>query len=99
MAYAQRIFANEKVRIAKLSKEQNLHFNHSNYTITFNFAQNLELPHFGEKQPGDIYYFSPLTLNVFGIIDYSLQKDQCYCFTYHEGEGKKGSNNVASLVK
>ena len=38
MAHAQRTFANEKVRIAKLSKEQNLHFNRSNYTITFDFA-------------------------------------------------------------
>ena len=36
------------------------------------FAQNLDLPHFGSEQPGDIYYFSPLgffnSLVLFGFI-------------------------------
>lgn len=32
------------------------------------FAQNLDLPHFGSEQPGDIYYFSPLAIYLFGIV-------------------------------
>jgi hypothetical protein len=32
-------------------------------------AQNLGLPHFGAEQPAGIYYFSELTVNIFGIAD------------------------------
>ena len=98
-ARAQRVYCNEKVRICKQNKQENLHFNCSNFVITFDFAQNLQLPYFGEEQPGDTYYFSPLSLNVFGIVDHSPETDHLYGFLYHEGEGKKGANNVASLIK
>ena len=52
-ARAQRVCSNEKIRICKESKKQNLHFYRSNYVITFDCAQNLQLPYFGEEQPGD----------------------------------------------
>ena len=61
------------------------------------YAQNLDMPHFGCEQPGDTYYFSPLTINVFGIVDYSLEELDAYVYT--EGEGKKGGNNVVSLIQ
>jgi hypothetical protein len=35
-------------------------------------CQNMELPYFGESQPGDTYYFSPLKNTVFGVVDCSL---------------------------
>jgi hypothetical protein len=35
------------------------------YYLIGDYAQNLELPHFGAEQPQDIYYFSALTVNVF----------------------------------
>ena len=32
------------------------------------YAQNLDLPHFGGEQTGDDYYFSPLNINVFWLL-------------------------------
>ncbi len=39
------------------------------YCMVCDYAQNLGLPHFAAKQPTDIYYFSELTVNIFGIAD------------------------------
>jgi len=60
------------------------------------YFQNLDLPHFGGEQPGDTYYFSPLTINGFGVVDYSIEELNSYIYT--EAEGKKGGNNVVSLL-
>jgi hypothetical protein len=65
------------------------------YVIVCGYAQNLPLPHYGGEQPGEIYYFSALTVNLFGIVDLSLSlclpgiygkegKQQC-CIPSHEG--------------
>lgn len=98
-ARAQRVRSNEKVRVCEKNFKENLHFYRSNYAITFDFAQNLALPRFGDEQPGDAYCFSPLSLHVFGIVDHSPETDYLCGFLYHEGEGKKGANNAASLIK
>ena len=60
------------------------------------YAQNMDLLHFGGEQPGDVYYFSPLNINVFGCCDYSTEHMQT--FIYNKGEGKRGGNNVVSLL-
>jgi hypothetical protein len=52
----------------------------------------------GEHQPGETYYFSPLTVNCFGIANVGMPKSMLSAYIYHEGEGKKGGNNVASLI-
>ena len=52
----------------------------------------------GESQPGDTYYFSVLKINVFGIADCSIFGGKLSAHVYHEGVGKKGGNNVASLL-
>lgn len=62
------------------------------------YCQNLSLPHFGSEQPGDTYYFSPLFVYVFGVADVSGEKAKLKAYGYHEGEGSKGGNNVASLL-
>jgi hypothetical protein len=67
-------------------------------TILGDYCQNLALPYLGEHQPGETYYFSPLTVNCFGIANVGLPKAMLTSYIYHEGEGKKGGNNVASLV-
>ena len=64
--------------------------------LVSDYAQNLDLPHFGEEQPGDSYYFSPLFVNVFGVVNCAT--DVMNAYTYHEGEGDKGGNNVVSLL-
>jgi hypothetical protein len=56
------------------------------------------LPQLGEHQVGATYYYSPLTINCFGIADVYLEQPKLSAYIYHEGEGKKGGNNVASLI-
>jgi hypothetical protein len=66
--------------------------------IIGDYCQNLALPFLGKHQPGKTYYFSPLTVNCFGIANVGLDKALLNAYIYHEGEGKKGGNNVASLI-
>jgi hypothetical protein len=68
------------------------------YVIVCDYAQNLPLPHYGGEQPGEIYYFSALTINLFGIVDLSLSPNKLKCYAYREFTARKGSNNVASLI-
>jgi len=65
-------------------------------TITIDYSQNLDLPHLGDEQPGDCYYYSPINLYCFGIVDST--QEHLHAYIYTEGEGKKGSNNVSSLI-
>ena len=64
--------------------------------LVADYMQNLDMPHFGGEQPGDTYYFSPLTINGFGVVDYCVEVLDAYIYT--EAEGKKGGNNVVSLL-
>jgi hypothetical protein len=36
----------------------------------------MPLPHYGGENPGEIYYFSPLTINFFGIVDLSITSNK-----------------------
>jgi hypothetical protein len=54
------------------------------------------LPHHGNEQPGETYYYSPLSIFVFGITNYANEMLNAY--VYDEGEAKKGGNNVCSLL-
>ena len=48
--------------------------------------------------------YTPITANNFGIVDHShdygngIIDNHMYCHVYHEGIGKKGGTNVASLI-
>jgi len=86
----------DREREAKESKEFP-HEEHS-YCLVGDYCQNLSLPYFGGEQPGDTYYFSPLFVYVFGIADVSKDRAQLLGYGYHEGEGAKGGNNVASFL-
>jgi hypothetical protein len=61
--------------------------------IIGDFCQNCG----GACQAGDTYYFSPLNGNVFGIVDCGVQGGALHAYPYHEGMGRKGGDNVASL--
>jgi hypothetical protein len=57
------------------------------------------IPHIGGEQPGETYYFIPLSIYCFGVVNPLLPQDQLYANMYHEGQGQKGAgNNVASLI-
>ena len=66
------------------------------FTLVVDYVQNMELPWFGKVPPSDTYYFTPLTVNIHGIVD--TRNDTLYAHVYHESEGKKAGNNVASLL-
>ena len=65
-------------------------------TLVCDYAQNLTLPNFGSEQPGETYYYSPLNVYCFGIVDTSV--DHLHAMLYLEGEAKKGGDNVASMI-
>ena len=66
--------------------------------MSVDFAQNMDLPHFGEEQPAAIYYYFPLTVNIFGVTNLTFKLTKMMAYGYTEAEGGKGSNNVASLI-
>ena len=68
------------------------------YTFVADFAQNMYLPNFASEQPGATYYFSPLNVYPFGVVDPSGEESQLLVHIYIEGEAKKGGNAVASMI-
>lgn len=63
--------------------------------ISFDYAQNLWLPHLA-NQPSTFFFASLLNVCLFGILNEKSNIQQNYI--YHEGQGKKGSNNVVSML-
>jgi hypothetical protein len=64
----------------------------------------MELPTYRREQPGVTYYYSPLSVYNLGIVNHAHVCDDgrvtehLHAHVYHEGVGKKGANNVASLI-
>jgi hypothetical protein len=67
-------------------------------TFVADFAQNMGVPNFAAEQPGKAYYLSPLNAFVFGVVDCCTDKTTLAAHTYFETDGKKGGNNVASML-
>jgi len=63
-------------------------------------GQNTGLPHVVAEQVGDTYYFSPLTIFTFDAVDNSRLngRDTMKAYIWHEGEAKRGANNIASCL-
>ena len=97
-AQAMRKFAQEKTAQAKADALQNRPRNETTKTLFADFSQGAELPYFGSEQPGETYYYSPLTMNIFGVVDCCLKEDHLHAYVYDESEGKKGGSNVCSLL-
>jgi hypothetical protein len=64
----------------------------------------MELSRYNSEQPGCTYYFSPLTVCNLGVVNHAHAYNDgrvlelTHAHLYHEGVGKKGANNVASLI-
>jgi hypothetical protein len=67
-------------------------------TIVMDYSQNIDMPQVGESQPGRTYYYSPLRIYVFGIVECGKLGGELFSYLYHEGEGDKGGDQVASMV-
>ena len=95
-AQKQRDLFNLKVEEARSDKTLGLPHRLRRYCLVADYCQNMALPHFGGEQPGETYYFSPLGVYCFGMVDPTV--DKLYAHLYSEGQGQKGGNNVASLI-
>ena len=63
-------------------------------------GQNLGLPNFEGEQPGDTYYFSPLTVLLFGIVDNTTDDgyDKMDAYLWREQDGDRGASNICSCL-
>jgi len=68
------------------------------FTFVADYSQNMYLPNFAEAQPGETYYYSPLNAYCFGVVDASTRPSKLSAHIYLEDLGKKGGDNVASLL-
>ena len=102
MARAQRQLYQDKVERAVKSVD-NPHSERM-YTFVVDYGQNMELPIFNKEQPGCTYYYSPMTVNNLGMVDHAHKYpngqvgEHMHCHVYTDAVGKKGANNVASLI-
>ena len=90
---------------AVLDAKNNVPHSRRTYTFVVDYGQNMEMPAFNQHQPGETYYYSPLSVYNLGVVDTahmeSSSSDPCehmHAHVYHQGVGKKGGNNVASLL-
>ena len=67
-------------------------------TLIVDYCQNMDMPSFRRDQPGETFFYVPMNIFCFGIVDCNGPDDILHAYMYNEGEGDKGGNNVASLV-
>lgn len=94
----QRELMRQKIIQAREDRRKGVPRSNRVFTFILDYAQNLGLPHYGAEQPGATYYFSPLGVYEFGIVDASGERDHLHAYVYPEGTGNKGGNNVASML-
>jgi hypothetical protein len=97
-AQAQRTFLNLKHEEAIKNQVPQVAWSESIDVFIGDYCQNMSIPYVGAVQPGETYYFSPLSVFCFGMANLCHKDPTLDAYVYHEGEGKKGGNNVASLV-
>jgi len=104
MARAQRALYQAKVADAVADATEGKDHAMRRYTFVVDYGQNMELPVYNKVQPSITYYYSPLSIYNLGIVDHAHVYDDgwvtehMYYHVYHERVGKKGANNVASLI-
>ncbi len=68
------------------------------FCLVADYAQNLGVPYFGSEQPENTYYYSPLAVYIFGLVDASCTPEQLHAYGYAEDHGGKWGNSVSSLL-
>lgn len=97
-AIAQRKLLAQMQLLAQRGEKNQLPSGKRTFLLFFDYAQNVQCPFYGHEQPGETYYFSPLSISVFGITNACGPKERLHAYCYHEGKGKKGGNNVTSML-
>ena len=93
-----RNYCDSLVKISQQHEKDNIGWTERVVTEVADYAQNMDVPHFGSEQPGDTYFFSPLGVYVFGMVCLYNKIQDLIAQYYYKGERKKGGNNVASLI-
>ena len=86
MARKQRHLFVTKKEEAVLHHEQKKKQEQRTYTFVADFAQNMYVPNFAAEQPGATYYYSPLNVYPFGVVDASTTPSMLTAFVFSEGE-------------
>ena len=104
MARVQRELYVKYVEMAWFDAKAKKPHSSRSYCFVVDFGQNMELPVFHSEQPGPVYYYSPLGIYDLGMVNHAhtypdgTVAAHMYTHVYHEGVGRKASNNVASLI-
>ena len=104
MAETQRKLYRRYVRVAEEHTLTNRPHSTRTYVLVVDFGQDMELPCFNSKQPGPVYKFSPLVVHNLGAVNHGHRYPDgkvgkhMHMHVYHEGVGRKGSNDVSNLI-
>ena len=100
MYQIQRNWARKVISIAKLDINYHLPSLFCRKVLTIDMGQNLCLPKFEGKQPGDTYYTSPLIILLFGVVNNSTDngQDRKNAYIWREFEYNRGQNNTTSCL-
>jgi hypothetical protein len=104
MVRAQRLLYQRLEKAAVDDAKDAVEHTKRRYTLTCDFGQIMPCPCYNSNQPGCTYYYTPLNIYNFGVVDHSHDYgnrtigNHMHCHVYHEGIGKKGGTNVASLI-
>ena len=98
MAKKQRDFFRDKKEQAVCDRLAGKPLHERTVTWVADYAQNVSVPNFAGEQPGDTYYYSPCNAYVFGIADCTIKPTTLTAHVALEDMGKKGGNNVASML-
>jgi hypothetical protein len=97
---SMRALCQKAIEDAKTATRDNVVDKDMVITLVTDYCGNMEMPFFGKDQPGETYYYTPKTVNLFGIVDYNPVKELLHAYGYGEEHGgNKGSNNDALLLK
>ena len=104
-ARSMRAYLNNKIQQARTDIERGVPWEERVNCCIGDYAQYMSLPHFAKNQPGDLYYYVPLNVNIFGFVNVAYRltnqdivKDHLYANVYKEGTARRGGNEVASLI-
>ncbi len=71
MARAQRLLYQRLEEAAVGNARDGVEHNKQRYTLTCDFGQIMQCPCYNSKQPGCTYYYTPLNVFNFGVVDHS----------------------------
>lgn len=67
----QQVFCNEKINEGIVDASNGKLHNDCTRTIVVDYSQNVQVPQLGSDQLGKTYYYSPLRVFIFEIVDFA----------------------------